>query len=75
MKKLKEDYLNAKINRYFDLIPQVLHDMFPDFDNLNDGIKNSHAIVFSREDTNYLSNSDKKEFLQCSAKNRPKHSN
>ena len=37
VKKLKEDYLNAKINRYFDLIPQVLHDMFPDFDNLNDG--------------------------------------
>ena len=37
VKKLKEDYLNAKINRYFDLIPQVLHDMFPDFDSLNDG--------------------------------------
>ena len=37
VKKLKEDYLNAKVNRYFDLIPQVLHEMFPDFDNLNDG--------------------------------------
>ena len=40
VKKLKEDYLNAKINRYFDLIPQVLHDMFPDFESLNDGYEN-----------------------------------
>ena len=33
-------------------------------------IKNSYAIVFSREDTNYLNNSDKKEFLQKCNKNK-----
>ena len=37
VKQLKEEYLRAKVQRYFDLIPEVLHQMFPaDFDSLDE---------------------------------------
>ena len=38
VKQLKEEFLRAKVQRYFDLIPEVLHQMFPaDFDSLEEG--------------------------------------
>ena len=38
VKALKEEYLRAKVQRYFDLIPEVLHQMFPtEFDSLDEG--------------------------------------
>ena len=37
VKKLKEEYLGEKVQRYFDLLPEVLHEMFPDFDTLGEG--------------------------------------
>jgi len=37
VKKLKDEYLGAKVQRYLDLMPDVLHQMFPDFDTLGEG--------------------------------------
>ncbi|QQP41779.1 Uncharacterized protein FKW44_016252, partial [Caligus rogercresseyi] len=37
IRKLKDDYLGAKIQRYLDLLPEVLHELFPDFDNMGEG--------------------------------------
>ena len=37
VKKLKDEYLGEKVQRYFDLLPEVLHEMFPDFETLGEG--------------------------------------
>eukprot|EP00095_Tigriopus_kingsejongensis_P003293 maker-scaffold355_size198070-snap-gene-0.30 protein:Tk03293 transcript:maker-scaffold355_size198070-snap-gene-0.30-mRNA-1 annotation:"rho gtpase-activating protein 190 isoform x5" len=37
VKKLKDEYLGEKVQRYFDLLPEVLREMFPDFDTLGEG--------------------------------------
>ena len=36
VKKLKDDYLNSKVQRYFDVLPEVLHQLFPDFDTFTE---------------------------------------
>lgn len=36
VKKLKDEYLGAKVQRYFDILPEVLHQMLPDFDSLGE---------------------------------------
>ena len=37
VKKLKDEYLGEKVQRYFDLLPEVLREMFPDFDTMGEG--------------------------------------
>lgn len=37
VKKLKDEYLGEKVQRYFDLLPEVLHEMFPDLSTLGEG--------------------------------------
>ena len=37
VKKLKDEYLGEKVQRYFDLLPEVLREMFPDFDTVGEG--------------------------------------
>ena len=37
VKRLKDEFLGEKIQRYFDLLPEVLHEMFPDFNTLGEG--------------------------------------
>ena len=37
IKRLKDEYLGEKIQRYFDLLPEVLQEMFPDFHTLGEG--------------------------------------
>jgi Fe2+ transport system protein B len=37
VKKLKDEYLGEKVQRYIDLLPEVLHEMFPDFSTLGEG--------------------------------------
>ncbi|CAB4058760.1 ARHGAP5 [Lepeophtheirus salmonis] len=37
IRKLKDDYLGAKVQRYLDLLPEVLHELFPDFDTMGEG--------------------------------------
>ncbi len=37
VKKLKDEYLGEKVQRYLDLLPEVLHEMFPDFKALGEG--------------------------------------
>lgn len=37
VKKLKDEYLGEKVQRYFDVLPEVLHEMFPDFKTLGEG--------------------------------------
>jgi len=37
VKKLKDEYLGEKVQRYLDLLPEVLLEMFPDFKSLGDG--------------------------------------
>lgn len=37
VKKLKDEYLGEKVQRYFDLLPEVLREMFPDFNTLGEG--------------------------------------
>ena len=36
VKKLKDDYLNSKVQRYFDVLPEVLHQLFPDFETFTE---------------------------------------
>lgn len=36
VKKLKDDYLSAKVQRYFDVLPEVLHQLFPNFDTFTE---------------------------------------
>ena len=36
VKKLKDDYLNSKVQRYFDVMPEVLHQLFPEFDTFTE---------------------------------------
>jgi hypothetical protein len=37
VKKLKDEYLGEKVQRYFDLLPEVMREMFPDFDTMGEG--------------------------------------
>ncbi len=37
VKKLKDEYLGEKVQRYFDLLPEVLLEMFPDLKALGEG--------------------------------------
>ena len=36
VKKLKDDYLNSKVQRYFDVLPEVLHQLFPEFETFTE---------------------------------------
>ena len=37
VKKLKEEYLGEKVQRYFDMLPRVMQEMFPDLKALGEG--------------------------------------
>ena len=37
VKKLKDEYLGEKVQHSFDILPEVLREMFPDFDTMGEG--------------------------------------